>query len=162
MLIGAYISFGGIIIGVLLAGPITYYYSRKLIQETHKNTIEVIRITEHNKAIADFRASFAPAIAFLYLAKKHKIPSDKGISPSDVDKFLRNAILNHAAAIEKFRIFITKDKGTAYQEAWEKYRYEVCNYGFDTTCFRTDIKDPYEMFEDLIQAIIQFTELKNN
>lgn len=146
--------------GAALGSYFTYLSGIKLVQKTHANDVALTRVQEFNTAVASFHAAFAPALAFLYLAKKHRIPSDKGISPSDVDKFLRDAILNHAAAIEQFRPHISKSEGVAYQEAWEKYRYEACNYGFDTTCLRTDIDDPYIMFEDLIHNILQFAKEK--
>jgi len=156
-LVGAYIGVGGVILGAILAGPIAYYYSRKLVLQTHRNAIETIQISEHNKSVASFRAAFAPALAFLYLAKKQKTPSE-GIT--EIDKFLRDSISGHATAIEEFRFFVPKSERTAYQQAWEKYRYEVCNYGFDAENFRTDVDKPYETFENLIHNILQFAKEK--
>lgn len=126
---------------------------------TYLGAIKIYKRQEHNKAIINFYTVFEPTLAFLYLAKKHRIPSDKGISPADVDKFLRDAILNHAAAIEKFRPHISESKGTAYQEAWEKYRYDVCNVGFISQDFNQNI-NAYEVFESLIHNILQFAKEK--
>lgn len=160
-LIGAYIGVGGAIIGAIIAGPIAYYFSQKLIRQTHNNALEVIKITEHNKSVAAFRATFAHALAFLNLAEKHRgDTSDNGISISEVDKFLRDSILNHASAIEQFRPFMPESDRTAYQKAWEDYRYEVCNYGFVNTAFRTDVDNPYERFKDFIHIILQFAKEK--
>ena len=150
-----------IIIGVsgTVIGGFLGYFLRLFIE--HRLAItrikENIRITEFNKAAAKFRSAFAPALAFIYLAKKHG--STKEIP--DVNKFLREALLCHASAIEDFRIFVPKSKGTIYQEIWEKYRYEVWNYGFETTTFRTDINDPWKVFEDLIHNILQFADENN-
>ena len=57
-IIGAIIGVSGAIIGAIIAGPVTYFFSQKLINESHKNDIAIIRITEYNKAAAEFRSAF--------------------------------------------------------------------------------------------------------
>ena len=116
---------------------------------------ENIRITEYNKATGQLRAAFALTLASIYLAKKHGKAEG---SPPDVDKILRDAIPSHAAAVEMFRVFVPQSKRTPYQEAWEKYRYEVSNYGFDATTFREDVADPWKVFDDLIHNILLFAD----
>jgi hypothetical protein len=155
-LIGAYIGVGGVILGAILAGTIAYYYSKKLVLQTHRNAIEAIQITEHNKSVASFRAAFAPTLAKIYLVKKHGSSHEV----PNIDKFLKDSLLVHATAIEEFRVIVPKSERTAYQEAWEKYRYEVWNYGFDANSMRTDIDNPYDIFEVLIHNILQFAKEK--
>jgi ABC-type antimicrobial peptide transport system permease subunit len=143
-------TFFGVILGYLFKTQIDHFLAIIRIREG-------IRITEYNKATSKLRSAFAPALAFIYLVQKHgtihEVP--------DVDKFLKKVILRHASAVEEFRIFVPQSKGAAYQEAWEKYRYEVCNYGFETTTFRTDVDDSWRVFENLIHGILQFAEFEN-
>ncbi len=56
---------GGVILGALIAGPITYFYSKKLILQTHQKAIESNRITEFNKAAATFHAEFSDVLFYL-------------------------------------------------------------------------------------------------
>lgn len=141
-------AIGGVL-GYLLKSQIDHRLAIARIYET-------ARVTEFNKAVASIRAAFAPSLAFIYLAKKHGSTHEV----PDVDAFLKNALPELAAAIEIFRPFVPKSESTVYQEAWEKYRYEVWNYGFDATTFREDIDDPEKVFEDLIHNILQFAEPK--
>ncbi len=148
--------------GSATGGVIVYFF--KSLYEHYlalSRSIEVLRITESNKAAADIRGAFAPALAILYLAKKHRNYSGDTVPPFDVDRSLKEALLTQASAIEVFRPDVSESKRTAYQEAWEKYRYEVFNYGFDTTTFRTDVDDAWKVFEDFIHAILQFAEIKD-
>lgn len=137
-------SIGGVL-GYLLKTQIDHRLAISRIYET-------ARVAEFNKAAASFRAAFAPSLAFIYLAKKHGSTHEV----PDVDAFLRKTLLELAAAIEVFRPFISNNRGVAYQEAWEKYRFEVWNYGFESTIFRSDVDDPWKVFEDLIHDILQF------
>lgn len=145
-------------IGYTALGGILGYFSRLFIE--HRLEIDRIKksiqITEFSKAAANFRAAFAPALSFIYLAKKHGSTHEV----PNVDKFLRDSILPQAAVIEVFRIFVPEGNRTAYQEAWEKYRYEVWNYGFDANSLRQDIDDPYVIYENLIHSILQFAKDK--
>ncbi|MFZ3138360.1 MAG: hypothetical protein WA126_13335 [Thermodesulfovibrionales bacterium] len=148
--------------GGVTGGVIVYFF--KALYEHYlalSRSIEVLRITESNKAAADIRGAFAPTLAILYLAKKHRNYSGDTVPPFDVDRSLKEALLTQASAIEIFRPHVSEDKRTAYQEAWEKYRYEVFNYGFDTTTFRTDVDDAWKVYEDHIHKILQFAEIKD-
>jgi hypothetical protein len=135
-------SIGGIL-GYLLKTQIDHRLAITRIHET-------IRVTEIAKAIASFRAAFAPSLAFIYLAKNHGSTHEA----PDVDGFLRNTLPELAAAVELFRPFVPKRNSTAYQEAWERYRYEVWNYGFDATTLRADVDNPWKVFEDLVNNIL--------
>lgn len=141
-------------------GGIVVYFLRALYEHylALSRSIEVIRIQESNKGAAEIRSAFAPALATLYLAKKHgNYPADE-VPPFNVDSFLKEALLGQAAAIEVFRPHVPEGKRGAYQKAWEKYRYEVWNYGFQAEEFRTDIDDPWKLFEDLIHGILRFAD----
>lgn len=139
-------SLGGVL-GYLLKTQIDHRLAISRIHET-------IRATEMAKAVAAFRAAFASSLAFIYLAKNHGSTHDV----PDVDNYLRSALPEQAAAIEVFRPYTYAYNRAIYQEAWERYRYEVWNYGFTATEFRTDVDDPWEIFEDLIHSILQYAE----
>jgi hypothetical protein len=115
---------------------------------------------EFNKAITSIHAAFAPALAVIYLSRKHNHIQIDIAPPFDVDKFLKEALLGQASAIEVFRPHVPKSKRPEYQEAWEKYRYEVWDYGFLSTEFRSDVDDPGKIYEDLIHGVLQFAEMK--
>ena len=153
-LIGAYIGIGGVILGALLTGPIAYYYSKKLILQTHKNAIEAIRITEFNKSVAAFRAAFAPTFAFIYLAKTHGLTHEA----PDVDKFLKEAFLVQASAIEEFRFLVPKSGREDYQKAWDEY-YKTAQGGTFVEKFIGN-DDPLAFIEQKIRNILQFAKEK--
>ena len=155
-IIAALIAVAGTLLGVWLGGILSRESSLKAVIASNKNAIDLMKRQEFNKAVASFRSAFAPALAFIYLTKKHGSTHEV----PDVDKFLKDALLQHAAALEVFRIFIPESKRTAYQEAWEKYRYEVWNYGFGANSLRQDIDDPYGIYENLIHDILQFAKEK--
>lgn len=59
---------GGItggIIGAVLAGPVTYHYSKRLIQQSHKSTIEIIERQAFHDAATSFYSAFVDFIIFL-------------------------------------------------------------------------------------------------
>jgi hypothetical protein len=135
------------------AGGVLGYFIRIFID--HRLAIgrlkENIRITETNKASSALRAAFAPALAFIYLAKKHGSTHEV----PDVDKFLKGALLSQAAEIEIFRPFVPKSDRTEYQEEWEKYRYEVWNYGFDANSMNDEV-NPHNVYREKIHNILNY------
>jgi hypothetical protein len=105
------------------------------------------------KASDDLHATFAPALAQIYLAKKR---SNYDVAPApNVEKYLIDSLIEQATVIEKFRIFVPDKKKVAYQKAWENYRSDV-TFGFNTNSFRDDI-DVYELYEELIHDILAFS-----
>ena len=153
-IISALIGVVGALIGTWIGGIISRKASIEAVESSNKNAIFIMQQQEKNMAIADFRAHFATALAHLYLTKKHGSRHEK----PEIDEILKGLIPNQSIAIEKFRPFVTPSSGTAYQEAWEKYRYEAWNYGFDANSLRQDISDPYMIYEKLIQNILQFAK----
>jgi len=117
--------------------------------------IEAINTTQQRQAVASFRAAFAPTIAVIDISKKVRTRNQL---PSDIDNALWSALLKQAIEIELFRPYIPKQTLATYQEAWDKYIEEAGNYGFETTTFRTDIDNPWKVFEDLIHNILQFAD----
>ena len=84
---------------------------------SRKSAIDLMQRQEFNKAAAKLRASFAPALAMIYLARHHGTHD----RPDD-DKFIKDNLLIHASAVEEFRPFVTESKRSEYQQAWENYR----------------------------------------
>lgn len=105
----------GAIIGVILAGPITYWFSKKLIRESHNNDLMAIQITEFNKAAAEFRAAF---IKEQRLLDPHSFADRVGLSVSDI---IKAAIDCHEIAMIRFEPFVCKSKIEEYKKAWNDY-----------------------------------------
>ena len=140
-------------------GAIIGWIIREIVSDrlARDRSIETIRITQKMQAIASFRAAFAPTLAVIDVSKKVRT---RGKLPSDIDSALWAALLNQATEIELFRPYIPPKKQAAYQEAWDKYIEEAGNYGLEATTFRTDIDDPWKVFEDLIHDILHFAKEK--
>lgn len=117
-IIGACIGVGGAIIGVILAGPITYIFSKKLITETHKNAIDLIHQQEFNKAAAEFRNAFIIQLNFL----KSNVNSGTG-DTSNIGEYLgAHYVGSHLKAFEVFKCYLSPREIEAISKAWEEYR----------------------------------------
>jgi hypothetical protein len=156
-IVAALIAVAGTLLGVWLGGRLSRESSMKAVVASNKNAIDLMKRQEFNKAVASFRSAFAPALAILYLRKMHRANLD---SP-DVDGFLFKAILDHAAAIEEFRIFVPEGKRTAYQKAWEDYRKIAGDkdHGVFVTKFITKV-DPYDFIAQKIHDILIFAQVE--
>lgn len=91
-----------------------------------------------------------PAIAQIYLARHHGT-HDTPV----VGNILKDALVSHASAVEKFRPFASDN--AAYQEAWEQYRKTVSqdNHIIDTAEWGTDAA-LWSTVESRIRAILSF------
>lgn len=143
----AFTFFGGIL-GYLIRIQIEHRLALSRI-------IKGIEITNYNNSVASFRAAFAPALALIYLTKKQR-RIDVSTLPN-IEKFLGDALLTYATAVELFRVHVSDNKKEKYQAAWETFRDEVA-FGFDTTSLRGDISDPHGMYEKLIHDILAFAD----
>jgi hypothetical protein len=128
-----------------LAGFVGYISARRVSDLNTKN-IECAKL----------RKSFARTLAKIYLTKKHGSTKDV----PDLDRYFKKALINHAAAIEEFRPFVPKEERDKYQDAWEKYRYYVWDFGFNSNVLTEDIENPYATYGKLIHDILQFAEPK--
>ena len=109
----------GAILGVCLAGPITFHYSKRLIHQSHKNMIEAFKRQDFNKAAAQFRNAFLGEI--LYLRYNVRI---KGTATSNrVGGFLRPAIFKHMEALTRFEPFLSIGERQRMYRAWDEYRH---------------------------------------
>lgn len=91
----------GAILGALLTGPLTYYFTKRLAG-----------IQSFDAAGAKLRAAFAPA--------QSKITTEFYADGRKLREFFYEALPVHAAAIEEFRPFA--GDGVAYQKAWKEYQ----------------------------------------
>lgn len=108
-IIGAIIGVGGAIIGAILAGPITYYFSKILIKITHENTIKLMQRQEFNQAAKDFIAAFHEELARLKL---------ESISTYDI---IKPALAKQMAAYYTFRGYLNSYDLESITRAWQMY-----------------------------------------
>jgi len=137
----ALIGGGFTIVGALIGAIAAYWLS------THLE-----RFKEHREARTKFRAAFAPALALLGIARRHGSTHNA----PDIDGILGASLLNHAAALEEFRVFATSSKRSGYQEAWENYCKTVKGGIFIADTIND--KDPWSVFEENIHALLSFAE----
>ena len=110
-IIGAIIGVGGAIIGAILAGPVTYYFSKVLVQTTHQNALELMHQQDFSNACETFTNAFIDELIKLEVEGKDAY----------VD-ILRPAIQKHKTAVHIFRKAIRdKDRRTAFNKAWGTY-----------------------------------------
>lgn len=137
----AIIGGGFTVVGALIGAVVSYWLTAK---------IEALK--ERRAACANFRTSFAPAIAQIYLARHHGT-HDTPV----VGNILKDLLVSHASAVEEFRPFVSDS--AAYQEAWEQYRKMVRqdNNDIDTSEWGTDAP-LWSTVEAKIHAILEFAK----
>jgi hypothetical protein len=142
----------------LIAGGFTVVGALITIFGAHHLAIHLESIKRKQFGVAKLRSAFAPALAMIYLARHHGTHN----TPDD-DEFIKKALLDHATAIEEFRIFVPESKQTAYQEAWEAYRKDALQDIFDRTgdewsqAAHEDREVPHgKIIEERINAILAF------
>lgn len=107
----ALIAGGFAIVGTLLGAWITYRLSEKLVQKNHTNAIELIHITEFNKAAIEFHCAFLEA--------RQQLRDDPKANWFSI--LNSNVLLEHEKAAMRFKLFLTdKDKG-CFDRDWNTY-----------------------------------------
>lgn len=139
------------ILGALVGAWITYRFSLGLVSK--QNSIN---------ASAKFRATFAPTLAMIYLARHHGTHD----RPDD-DKFIKDNLLLHASALEEFRPFVPAGKRAEYQQAWEEYRQAAREDIYMRTAEEWAVTEEEdrdvahgEIIEKRIHKIIKYAEVK--
>jgi hypothetical protein len=137
---------------VFSAGGIVTYFGRQLFEQrlAISRLHKAAGISEHNKAVSEFRGAFAPAIfKFKITAERHAI-----------EKMLREELIPQGIAIERFRPFV-KDKD-AYQEAWESYHLSHKREGVSSVDFSDytmgEEHERFSLFNQKINDILKFAE----
>lgn len=140
----ALIAGGFTVLGALVGGLIAYWLA-----------IQFEAIKSAGAAKARFRASFAPTLAFIYIARHHGIHDRP-----DIDAHVKQALLSHGAAVEVFRRFVPSDSRKRYQQTWEAYRKSAAMGHEDRKHkeWETDI-DAYEvLLETRIHELLTFAD----
>jgi MFS family permease len=131
---GAIISLIGTIVGAILGGTITYFWSWRLAKKVTKSAIG-----------GKLRAVFASILA------EYNFRAEKGDFYLIQDNFIKNAITSPGAVIEEYRWFVPSTSQGAYQQAWEDYQ-------------SGDVGNAYifpggkKLFKQRIEAILEFTK----
>lgn len=154
-IIGAFIGVGGAIIGAIIAGPIAYFFSSKLVSKTHNNTIDLMQRQEFNKAAVIFRAAFLPEIIFL----KHNAKVTGTVSTDNLNEFLFAGYAHrHLKAFEVFRRYLTSEERAGIDKAWQNY----CHYdieGENEHFFAMYAGDKWEEKDTKILALERIEEI---
>ena len=113
-------------------------------------------INAHREAGAKLRAAFAPEIAKVKQAYHTK---DNSI---DIRRLLTDGFDRHAIAIETYRFFVEPKDQLAYDKAWREYCEEGGSVNFNKYAIRDldQVDHRFETFEQNIEAILRFTEVK--
>ena len=56
----------GTVLGVLIAGPLTYHFSKLLVTKTHDNSIDIMQRQEYYSAASKFRATVIYQLSAFY------------------------------------------------------------------------------------------------
>ena len=135
------------IVGAIVGGVIGY-------TSAYFMSIRMARI----KAGAKLRAAFAPEIAQMRLLD-NGTEIDASGQKIDCEKMLVSAFPRHAAAIEEFSSYLSGKQREKYYKAWREY-YEVGGgiRFFNYYMGKQMGEEPYKLFFNRIEAILQFTE----
>jgi len=152
----------GTVLGVLIGGPITYYYAKILIQETHKSSLDIMQRQEFNKAAAIFRAAFLPDLIYL----KHDARVEGAGSIDGLNVFLSHGYLNrHLKAFEIFNAYLSPKEREGINKAWQEY----CHYDIERETSphwamyaekTWEGKDTKELALERIEGILKFAKHK--
>lgn len=100
----------GTVLGVLLAGPITFHFSKVLVEKTHTNALALMKRQEANKAFLALEATFLPVIRIL-----------KRAGTTDFDK-IPTFFDNQEIAMLAFVWHLSGESRTGFEEKWQKYK----------------------------------------
>lgn len=150
----ALVSGGFGIAGALLGAVVTYRLAIKLTDAQ----------AAHARALADrqafiaardrLRAAFAPTLGQIYLAQNHGSTHER---PS-IDAFVKERLLDYAAAVEGFRPYVSPKDEAGYQDAWDAYHYFAKDSIHATAADWTDELDGGGTLEQRIKAILAYAK----
>lgn len=151
----------GAIVGVcsaIIGAVATYFFSKKLIRQTHRNTLEIVQINEYNRAAYEFRAAFDEEIALIQ-------SRTKGSSP-DTDEILEAAFQKHLMAVNEFRRFLLSKDISAFNKAWDAYHtvngeHYLKQYAEEHTGFHNKYaREPHLAAIERIETLLSFAKPK--
>lgn len=100
----------GTILGVLVAGPITYHFSKVLVDKTHSNALALMKRQEANKAFLAMEATFLPTLRIL-----------KRTGTTDFDK-IPTFFDNQEIAMLAFVWHLCGESRTDFEKKWQQYK----------------------------------------
>ena len=110
----ALISVAGTLLGVWIGSLISNKSSRDAAAATHKNALQLIQITEFNRAASKFRDTFSPVLRSL-------IPPYEPL-PDDLAAFLYRSFHDFKNAVIEFSGFLDDPKTkAAFLQSWYQY-----------------------------------------
>ena len=157
-ILGAVIGVGGAIIGAILAGPVTYYFSKVLIKITHKNAIDLMQRQEFFAAASKFKATVLYELIGFY-------PIDQYWEQKEVHR-LRDSIPKINSAAAEFRYFVARqsDFDKAVSEYNQYCRENRADKAFGMDYSKSmDVKSPNDYrkeFKDIVEHLLSFTDEK--
>ena len=133
------------LVGVALGGAIGFLSARRISERT-------VRMA----AAARLRAAFAPALAQIEMHRLHGSTHDQ----PDVDGFFKTALLEHAAAIEEFRPFVSAAKQSSFDKSWNRYVRSVRDQVPDSWDSATTVngEHPWHVVVKNIRDLLSHTE----
>lgn len=105
----------GAVVGASLTGWLSYYISRKAIETTHQNAIELLHRQEFIRAAINFRSAFFDLLIFC-----QQPPSGSGAEIHIAD-FIINAIAEQTKAALLFRAYLKNINRFSFDQAWKEY-----------------------------------------
>lgn len=107
----------GTVLGVLIGGPITYYFAKKLIQKTHKSALDLAQRQDFNRAADKFHDAFINQLNFL----EYNTNTGTG-DTSNIGGYLSaHYVGTHLKAFRIFKNSLSDTDRAAIDKAWEKY-----------------------------------------
>ena len=119
-IIAALLGVVGGLLGVLAGSSISRKSSMEAIIASNKNTLDLMRKQDFNRAAATFRCAFVNQLNVL----KSNVNSGRG-DTSNVGEYLRAHYVGyHLSAFETFRNYLSTSEREAIDKAWNEY----CNF----------------------------------
>jgi hypothetical protein len=148
--------------GAALGAYFTYKASKKFIQVTHNNAIDLMRRQEFNKAAATFRVAFLPELIYL----KHNARIDGALISDGLNVFLSHGYFHrHLKAFNIFSAYLSPKEREGINTAWQEY----CHYDIEGETEPhwamyaekiRDGRDTKELALERIEKILKFAEPK--
>lgn len=145
--ITALATIAGAIVGAVLTGPVTYGFSKRLLEQSRSHNLEALRITDFNKGAAAFRAAFVNTI---FLLRRHKEGSESLVTKIITDR----VIVNQEKAKIRFEPFLDKTALHDFSIAWDAYVNCRANYGTINT--NPTKAEESQSFLDHIYTLLNF------
>ena len=148
----------GTVLGVLLGGPVTYYYAKVLVQTTHKNAIDLMQRQEFFAAASKFKATVLYEIIGFY-------PIDQYWEEKEILRLYQSIPRLNSAAAE-FRYFVTRkpdfDKAVSEYNQYCREKRADKSFGMDYSK-SMDVKSPNDYkkeFKDIVEHMLSFAKEK--